>query len=410
MTPQYNLHLPEPHAKQAAVKASSAKRKVIAAGRRAGKTTLAAEVSIEKSVKEKRRILYGTPTQDQHGAYWEKCTTWLADIIAAGHIRKNEARHTLEFPGGGRIRAKTAWNADTLRGDYADLLILDEYPLMDSDAWDKVGAPMLLDNDGDALFIGSPLRKNHFFQAHVRGIQDGVRWASVHFTSHDNPHLSKEALAEITHDMTEDAYKQEIMAEFLDSAGAVFRNIAACLVPRDGPTYEDLHLGHSKVMGVDWGKQNDFTALSVYCATCRREVALDRFNQIDYSFQRKRLAALAERWNVCSVLAESNAMGVPIIEGLQSQGLPVTGFETTASSKPPLIENLSLAFERAEAHWLDDPIGKAELEAYERKVSATTGRSSYSAPEGLHDDTVMARALALWAARSAITGSIFSWA
>ena len=71
------------------------------------------------------------------------------------------------------------------------------------------------------------------------------------------------------------------------------------------------------------------------------------------------------------------------------------GFETTASSKPPLIENLALAFEREEFQFQDDPIWTAELEAYERKVSVSTGRSQYGAPEGMHDDTVIARALML---------------
>ena len=72
----------------------------------------------------------------------------------------------------------------------------------------------------------------------------------------------------------------------------------------------------------------------------------------------------------------------------------VNGFVFTATSKPPLIESLALALERTECQWLDVPVATGELEAYERRVSATTGRSSYSAPEGLHDDTVMARALA----------------
>ena len=70
------------------------------------------------------------------------------------------------------------------------------------------------------------------------------------------------------------------------------------------------------------------------------------------------------------------------------------GFSTTSTSKPPLIESLALAFEKHEAKWLPDVIGAAELEAYEMKISPMTGRPSYSAPAGLHDDTVMARALA----------------
>ena len=152
------------------------------------------------------------------------------------------------------------------------------------------------------------------------------------------------------------------------------------------------------VMGVDWGKDIDFTALSVVCTGCAREVALDRFQGIDYRLQRQRLQVLAERWGVYDVIAESNAMGEPIIEELQYAGMPVTPFATTATSKPPLIESLVLAFEREECKWLDDVIGTAELEAYERKASATTGRPTYSAPSGLHDDTVMARALAWYGA------------
>jgi hypothetical protein len=76
----------------------------------------------------------------------------------------------------------------------------------------------------------------------------------------------------------------------------------------------------------------------------------------------------------------------------------IVPFETTATSKPPLIESLVLAFEREECQWQADPIWTGELEAYEAKYSATTGRPSYSAPEGLHDDTVIARALAWQAA------------
>ena len=93
-----------------------------------------------------------------------------------------------------------------------------------------------------------------------------------------------------------------------------------------------------------------------------------------------------------------NSIGEPGFEALQRAGLPVRAFETTASSKPPLIENLALTLERAEFQFIPDPVWTGELEAYERKVSPLTGRSQYSAPEGLHDDTVMARALMVWAA------------
>ena len=82
-----------------------------------------------------------------------------------------------------------------------------------------------------------------------------------------------------------------------------------------------------------------------------------------------------------------------LIAGALLMSLPAT-----AQTKPPLIENMALAFERGEWQWQADPVWTAELEAYERTVSSTTGRSSYSAPSGGHDDSVIARSLMLWQA------------
>lgn len=393
-TTELTIRLPKPHAKQAAFVRSKAKRIVVVAGRRVGKTTGVAIKAVEQMLKG-RRILEAAPVSDQTNAFWDACKKALVEPIAAGIVRKNETERILEMAGGGRIKCKTAFNADTLRGDYADLLILDEYSLMDPDTWNEVGAPMLLDNDGDAVFIFTPKRKNHAYQMFVRAQADDTgRWQAYQFTSFDNPHLSKDALDEITFDMTDEAYRQEILAEFLEGEGIVFRNINACMLAPLGDPMQ--HREHRIVAGIDWGKQQDYSCVSVGCVTCKQEVARDRFNQIDYVVQRDRLRAICERWKPRAILAEENAMGAPIREVLQREGLPVIPFTTTSTTKPPLIENLALAFERVEWQFQADPIWTAELEAYERKVSTVTGRSSYSAPEGIHDDTVMARALMVW--------------
>lgn len=347
-----------------------------------------------------KRVLEAAPKYEQTTVYWRYVKKMLREPLLAGVLKKNESVRTIENElTGNWLRCMTAYDADTLRSDSADLLILDEFQDMKPDAWDEVGAPMLLDTDGDAIFSGTPKRKNHFFQMYANALGDmSGRWMAAHITSFDNPFLSQAALADIVKDMTEDAYKQEIMAEFLDNAGAVFRNLNACMNATDSTP--DDHKGHQFIVGGDWGKHNDYTALSVGCLNCHKEVAHDRFNQIDYSFQRERIKVLNNRWHPLNILVESNSMGEPNAEALQRDGLPVSMFETTASSKPPLIENLALALERTEWQFISDPVWRAEMEAYERKVNPTTGRSTYSAPEGVHDDTVIARALMLWAGRT----------
>lgn len=391
-----DIQIPKAHPKQNDFISSSAKRKVIVAGRRGGKTMGESMLATRKFL-EGRRILYAAPKQDQTDWFWDYCKGFLQVGISENIIYKNETKRLLSF-GEARIRAKTAWDADGLRGDYADLLILDEYALMNPNTWEEVGVPMLLDNDGDAIFSSTPKRHNHFFKLYQKAIESvNGRWAAWHFTSHDNPHLSKGALEEITSDMTENGYRQEILAEFLESEGMVFRNIQACMNAKKSSP--DDHKGHILVMGVDWGKHQDFTALSVGCRNCQQEVAIDRFNQIDYTFQRGRLRTLYDKWNVSNVLAESNAMGEPIIDQLRTEGINVHGFQTTAITKPQMITNLALIFERQEFQFIDDPVWTGELESYEQKVSANTGRSTYSAPEGMNDDTVIARALMAQAAQ-----------
>jgi len=391
---EYIIKLPTPHEKQRLFLDSNAKRKVIIAGRRGGKTTGVAMLAADGAMAG-RRVLEAGPTADQTDPFWERVNNYFADPIARGVIYRNKTLRLLELPNGGRIRCKTAHDADTLRGDYADLLILDEFADMNPNAWDEVGAPMLLDNNGDAVFIGTPMRKNHFYQMYLRAVSDETkRWQQWHFTSFDNPHLSKEALDEIIVDMTDEAYKQEIMAIFLDNEGIVFRNIMACMGA--GNSTPEEHRGHYIIAGVDWGKQQDYTTISIGCDDCHKEIARDRFNKIDWTFQYKRLTELMREWSVDLACIEHNSIGDPGFEALQRAGLPVIAFDTTPSSKPPLIENMALAFERAEWQFQNDPIWTGELEAYERKVSTITGRSQYSAPEGMHDDTVIARALMLW--------------
>jgi len=391
------VSLHKPHEKQLSFKRSSAKRKVIVAGRRGGKTTGVADIAVEAML-EDRRVLEAAPTSDQTNTFWDVCCEAMQEPIDAKICYKNETNRVLEMPNGGRIRTKTAWDADSLRGDYADLLILDEYSLMNPDTWDQVGAPMLLDNDGDAIFIFTPQRRNHAYAMYAKAQADDTgRWAAWHFTSYDNPYLSQEALAEITADMTDAAYRQEIMAEFLEGEGAVFRNIDACMTaPETKPVQ---HRGHDLVAGVDWGKKGDYTAISVGCRQCKCEVARDRFNQIDYHVQRGRLVAIAQRWGIKGMVPEANSMGEPIIDELSRDAdlrdVHIMPFQTTATSKPPMIESLALALEREEMRWQPDPIWTAELESYEVKYSGNTNRPSYSAPAGVHDDTVMARALML---------------
>lgn len=257
--------LPVPHSYQSEFIDSDKKRIIIRAGRRGGKTVGAAIKAVYAFL-DGKRVLYAAPTSEQVGKFWYEVTSALAELVRLGVFKKNESESFIEKVGTEqRLKAKTAWNANTLRGDYADLLILDEWQLMDEDTWEVVGAPMLLDNNGDAVFIYTPpsLRSTGVSKARdprhaakmFRDSKKDPRWLAIHFTSHDNPYISQEALSELIQDMSKQSYRQEILAEDdeLQLSWLVYRafNEAACKIDRrDIPKEWPVYVGH------DFGSAN----------------------------------------------------------------------------------------------------------------------------------------------------------
>lgn len=236
--PRHIVHLKRPHPAQLRFLRSTAKRRVVRGGRRGGKTTGLGILAVEQFLAG-HRVLYAAPTSEQLGRFWTEVCLALRAPIDAGVYKRNQTEHFIELPyTEQRLKAKTAWNADTLRGDYADILILDEFQLMAEDTWGVVGAPMLLDNDGDAIFIYTPPSLHsagvtkardprHAAKLYKQAQTDTTgRWAAFHFTSRENPHISAKALAEITQDMTALAIRQEIEAEDIDDAPGALWNRA----------------------------------------------------------------------------------------------------------------------------------------------------------------------------------------
>lgn len=367
---------------------------VVDIGRRAGKTTLGLDRCATRETLS-YPVGWFSPSYKMLLEVWRDAMRIFRPITK----RQSMQDHRLEFVTGGVLEFWSLDNPDVARGRKYRRVIIDEAAMIPDlmDAWNYVLRPTLTDFGGDAYFLSTPKGRNGFWQMWQWGQDDLYpEWQSWKMPSYVNHKIAPAEFDAMRDTLPEMVYRQEILAEFLEGQGSVFRNLHACMnAPETTP---EAHAGHLLVAGVDWGKQNDFTCVSVGCVSCRQEVARDRFNQIDYVVQRDRIKALWEKWRIASILVETNSIGEPNLEMLQREYLPAAGFQTTTASKPPLIENLALAFERSEWQFQPDPIWLGELEAYERKVSPTTGRSSYSAPENMHDDTVISRALMVWQA------------
>lgn len=234
------------HPGQVAIYNSNARFKVVAAGRRFGKSHFAAVMlslaALQSSHKDytltaENKVYYVAPTADQaRRVMWPKLQELLGYKATGGYIsRENINDGWIELITGRRIYIKGADNPDSLRGEGYSYVVLDEYADMRPEVWTKIIRPALMDVEGDALFIGTPKGKNHFYKIFMGALDKPLppnwvegkknpwhNWESFHFKSVDNPLLSRDELDEVRDgggDMSREEIRQELDASFVSGAG-----------------------------------------------------------------------------------------------------------------------------------------------------------------------------------------------
>ncbi|MGO9258904.1 MAG: terminase large subunit domain-containing protein [Bryobacteraceae bacterium] len=387
------LTLPRPHPLQQHVIDGARRFNVVCCGRRWGKTELGMDRLIHTALRGKPAAWYA-PSYKLAAPVWREMQNRLHPVTRD----KSEQERRLELRGGGSVDVWSLDSPDSGRGRAYAAVVLDEAALIPNleSAWQESIRPQLTDHSGSAWFLSTPKgTASYFCRLWNKGADpDQPEWASWQMPSASNPYLPAGEIESARRDLGELAFAQEYLAQFVSWSGAVFRNITHAIIGSD-PT-----VGAAVVLGVDWGRVNDHTVF-VAIDGSGTVVGMDRFTGIAYSLQRNRLISFWRRMGGNAyILAENNNMGGPVVEQLQMDGLPVSAFTTTNASKAAIIEALALAFERGVIHIPPDPVLLGELQTYEAKP-LPSGMMRYAAPEGSHDDTVMALAIA-WSALGAL--------
>ena len=389
-SPSRDVRLPSPHPAQLRVISQAKRFNVLSCGRRFGKTTLGEICLVTPAVLDGEPVAYFAPTYKMMAEVWRDVRRMARPVTA----RVDAQQHRLELLTGGVIDMWSLDSPDVARGRKYARAVIDEAAMVAdlAEAWQSVIRPTLADYRGDAWLMSTPKGRNFFQTAYEWGQDpEQVEWASWQMPTAENPYIDASEIEAMRLEMPERIFAQEILAMFLDDAGGVFRRVMAAATATRQEAAAD---GHSYVIGVDWGKKDDFTVLAVIDTSTMELVEIDRFNQIDYLIQVGRLRALWERFGRPPVIPEQNSMGEPLVEQLQRiDGMYVQPFQTTNASKARIIDGLALAFERGTFRILPDPVLVAELQAYEME-RLPGGSYRYGAPAGMHDDCVMATALA----------------
>ena len=207
---------------QQQVWANDTRFKIVAAGRRTGKSRLAAWMLIVNALQADRgHVFYVAPTQGQaRDIMWQTLLELGHPVIAGSHINNLQ----IKLVNGATISLKGADRPETMRGVSLKFLVLDEYADMKPEVFEQILRPALADQKGCAMFIGTPMGRNHFYELYKYAeLDDDPTYKAWHFTSYDNPLLDKDEIDIAKRSMSSYAFRQEFMASFEARGSEMFK-------------------------------------------------------------------------------------------------------------------------------------------------------------------------------------------
>lgn len=336
---------------------------------------------------------------------------WVAPIYAQAKIafrrakrglpswayESNETELTITLINGATIWFKTAEKPDSLYGEDVHAAVIDEASRCREDSWTAVRSTLTFTR-GPVRMIGNVKGRKNWFYRMARKAEAGAKGFSYHkITAPDAVAAGVLAAAEIEDaqaNLPEDVFRELYLAEASDDGGNPFglSHIAKCIIKERSGL-------RPVACGVDLAKSVDWTVV-IGLDKKGHECGFERW-QSAWELTHPRILNLIGN---TPTLIDATGVGDPVVERLQRVRSTVSAFKFTAQTKQQLMEGLVVAIQKGEVGYIDGPI-RSELDLFEYVYTRTGVR--YSAPEGYHDDCVVALALAV-AERQRIMPAIFS--
>lgn len=385
----FKVTLPELHEAQLRVHDNPTRFRVLAAGRRFGKSTLAKNEILDAAINKSHKVWFVTLTYNNAMTHWRDVKRLVGDLPTL----KSEQQKYLEFERAdgkvGSISFKSGDSPDNLLGEGLDFVVVDEAAYQSPLLWQRVLRPMLSDRQGKALLISTPNGTvNWFHSVFLRGMDVAeADWQSFRFRTVDSPYITPKEVEDAKSDLPELIYRQEFLAEFVSDAGGVFHGVEAVSVlePTAGPDPDRIYY-----CGIDWGRKNDFTVINIF-DDLGNQCDIVRFTEIGWEQQYTRIEALYKKWGFVKMYVEANAAGGPNCEALKSMGMPVIDVYMTNVLKVSLVNQLVLNIEKGHIKLLSTRTPEGMLQQGELlsfSLYRTNGgmNITYKAPDDGHDD------------------------
>lgn len=373
----------------------------ILAPRQIGKTHWLEMFSLCKTINNPNfRVVIVNPTFANAKKTYQDLSRYL-EMMPKNIVRNANASDLLiTFVNNSTIQLNSMEQGNALRGNHCDLLFLDEAAFLDTNTAMSVLFPYVNATQGDIVLISTPKFKdenNLFYKFYKLGKEsDTPKISTIDWTKYDTSEiLSYERKKLLRETMPWNIYANEILGEFLTERSELwdFTDIL-----RNDIVATDYMFG-----GLDWGSTgSDETVLSVFNAN-KQQYALIRLKGTDYSAS-EQVVLLVERimeLNLRYVVYETNSIGSPMADFLKREAVhrgcrcQFVPFTTDNKSKRRIIENLQILIQNKSITLLDDNTLKLQFAQFEVKKTPSGLITYGNASDNVHDDIVIATALAL---------------
>jgi len=284
---------------------------------------------------------------------------------------------------GSKLQFFSGERSDNIRGNTFDYLICDEFDFMKANTWEEVLQPTVLVKGKKVVFISTPRGKRMMYKLSLLR-HDDSRYKYFQFSSYDNPMIDPKEIDAIRSTIPDHIFRQEYLAEFIDGASGLFKNVRESIG-------DAVNTG--KIFGgLDIGRADDYTVLTI--GTKNGHVLhIERWRHDEWSKIIDKVAVLINKYKAYTFV-EVNNQGDVFFEMLKRKvGNMIEPFTTTTKTKPIMIEDLAVSFEQLELTLPNEDFLIDELEAFTYVFDIRTRHVKYAAPEGIHDDSVISLAL-----------------
>lgn len=296
------LELPPFHRVQQEIADDKTRFRVLACGRRFGKTLMCTEIGFSEAFTG-HLVWWVAPTYSQAGIAWRLAIKLVNQIPAEYGIVINIATRTITFPSGGQFVFKSSDRPDSLRGEGLDLLIMDEADFQKKNVWTEILRATLADKKGRAIFISTPKVENGWFhQLFKDGMNPKIKNVkSWQLSSYTNPYLDPAEIDEIRESTPSLIFRREFLAEFVSAAGArINKNSIQYISIDELQNNKNLVIGIGVDLAIGEKEINDYTAVCAlaYDTLTKFYYVLDiKRDRCSFAKQKAMIKDMCNKWN-----------------------------------------------------------------------------------------------------------------